>query len=169
MTTATGMKNAKVYIAVTEADGSIPEAQTASLANAAAYDALDWQQIKFVGEIGEYGSQTEMATYYTLDESVATKIKTTTNPGDPTIECREVPADKGQIAVTAAGAVTFTSPVAIKVVYDDMPSGGDNGTTRYFRAVVSGPVYVNGRIENFRLIRFILGVTAQEVITKAAA
>ena len=169
MTTGLGMKNAKLYISVTASDGDTPEAQASVLANASAYDALDWQEVKYVGEIGEFGRTTEMASYNSLGESVGVKIKTTTDGGSPVVELMEVPTDKGQKAMTAAGASTFTAPVAIKVVYDDMPSGGTNGTTRYFRALVSGPVFPNGRIENFRLARFTLGITEQEYIEKAAA
>jgi hypothetical protein len=161
-----GMKNAKVYVSVTAADGDTPEAQNSDL-NQTAFEALDWQQVGNVGEIGEFGTVQEMATYFTLDRAVADKIKTTANAGDPVIECAEDVTDKGQIALKAAGATSFTDAIAIKFEYDDMPSGGSNNTIRYSRALIGGPVYPNGRIEDFQLIRFTAGMV-QEVLEDPA-
>jgi hypothetical protein len=108
-----------------------------------------------------------MATYFTLDKAVADKIKTTANAGDPVVECAEDVTDNGQIALKAAGLTSFTDAIAVKFEYDDMPSGGTNNTTRYSRALIGGPVYPNGRIEDFQLLRFTFGMV-QEVLEVAA-
>lgn len=162
MTKPSGMKNAKVYISVTAADGDVPEAHDTDL-DQTAFEALDWQRVGKVGDIGEFGTIQEMASYNTLDDAVSDKIKTTANAGDPVIECREVNTDKGQIALKAAGATTYTNAVAFKFEYDDMPAGGSNNTIRYSRGLVGGPVYPNGRIEDFQLIRFTLGLVQEPV------
>lgn len=165
-----GMKNAKVYISVTAASGTagddVPEAQNTDLL-VAGFEALDWMQVGSVGEIGEFGTIQEMATYFTLDRAVADKIKTTANAGDPVIECAEDVTNKGQIAMKAAGKTTFTDAVAFKFEYDDMPAGGSNNTIRYSRGLVGGPVFPNGRIEDFQLMRFTCGLV-QEFIEDAA-
>lgn len=164
----TGMKNNKIYIAVQALDTDAPEAQDADL-NQAGFEALTWKQVLFVGEIGEYGNVTEMASYETLDQAVVDKIKTITNPGDPVIECRQVITDEGQIALKVAGAAGYTSSVAIKREFDDMPDGGTSNTIHYYRAKVGGPLYSNGRVADFTLLRFTLGITGQEIIEVLAA
>lgn len=167
MSKISGLKNAKVYISVTAADGATPEAQNSDLTQGG-FEALEWQEIGNVGEIGEYGTVQDFATYHTLSKPIAEKIKTTANAGDPTVECREDVTDRGQIAAKAAGKSTFTDAVAFKFEMDDMPSGGANNTTRYSRGKVGGPIYPNGRIEAFQLARFIFALE-QEIIEVVAS
>lgn len=168
MTKTTGMKNNKIYIATVSGDPDNPSPQDADL-DQSGFEALTWTQVKFVGEIGEYGNVTDMATYDTLDQAVVDKIKTVTNPGDPVVECRQVTDDNGQIALKVAGGASFTNAVAVKRVFDDMASGGSSPTTHYYRAVVGGPLYSNGRVADFTLLRFTLGITGQEIIEVVAA
>lgn len=167
MAKTAGMKNNKISIATVTADPDNPEANDADL-NQAGFEALTWTEVSFIGEIGEYGNVTEMATYETLDQEVVDKIKTVTNPGDPVLECRQVLTDNGQIALKVAGAAGFTNAVAIKREFDDMPDGGSSNTIHYFRAKVGGPLYSNGRVADFTLLRFTLGITGQEIIEVAA-
>lgn len=167
MAKTTGMKNNKIFIGVPSDDADAPKPEDADLTQTN-FEGLTWTQVSFVGEIGEYGNVTEMATYETLDQEVVDKIKTVTNPGDPVVECRQVLSDNGQIALKVAGAAGFTNAVAIKREFDDMPDGGTSNTIHYFRAKVGGPLYSNGRVADFTLLRFTLGITGQEIIEVAA-
>lgn len=168
MAKTAGMKNNKIYIAVPSDNVDAPDAQDGDLTQAQ-FEALTWTQVQFVGEIGEYGNNTEMASYETLDQAVVDKIKTITNPGDPVVECRQVINDNGQIAMKVAGGANYTSAVAIKREFDDMPAGGTAPTTHYFRAKVGGPLYSNGRVADFTLLRYTLGITGQEIIEVVAS
>lgn len=160
-------KNRKFYIAVTIGGGTgiIPIEKSTDLANAAAYAALNWTEVKHVGNIGESGSKDNIVNYDELGTDVIQKNKGLTNAGDPVVECARSQADYGQIAMRAAGLTHLY--YAFKVVDDDMPSGGTNGTTYYNRGLVVGPVRPNGRNEAFNLEMFTLGLVQREIIVDA--
>lgn len=159
-------KNRKFYIACTVADGPTPEPQTAVPADLAAWEALDWTQVKKVGNIGESGRKDNIVSYDTLEDTVTDKNKGLTNAGDPMIEVARLVTDNGQKAMRAAGATKLS--YAFKIVDDDMPAGGTQPTTYYNFGLVIGPVRPNGRNESFNLEQFTLALTALELVDDAA-
>jgi len=162
------LKNRKLYIAVTGDSGAdlyTPLVCPTDL-NQAAYEALDWTQVKHVGSIGETGTKDNIVSYDELDSDVTPKGKGISNAGDPPIECARKASDNGQKAMRTAGATKHV--YAFKVVDDDMPSGGTNGTTYYNRGLVGGPSKPNGRQENFNLEIYTLGLVQREITVEAA-
>jgi len=160
------LKNRKFYIACTAADGPSPDPQDTDLADAAAYAALDWTQVKHVGSIGETGTKDNIVSYDEMDTDVVQKQKGISNAGDPPIEVARVGSDNGQKAMRAAGLTK--NSYAFKVVDDDMPSGGTTPTIYYMRGLVGGPTRPNGRQENFNLEVYTLGLKQREIIVDAA-
>ena len=142
----------KVFICTT--------AQNADLADAAAFTALTFVEVKEVGRIGEFGISTNMVTYNTLATSVAQKGKGVTDLGSPEVECSRNITDAGQVAMRTAGSPTNQNAFALKVERSDTPtSGASPKPTRHFiRAVVSGPTRPNGGVEDFDLEVFTLGI-----------
>lgn len=153
------------YIAVTIADGSIPDETPADL-DLAGYEALIWQDVIDVGSIGETGTNENILRYDTLSTEVAQKNKGVADAGDPEIEVARSPTDKGQLAMRTAGGTKLY--YAFKMVDDDMPQGGTNGTTYYNRGLVAGPKQPNGRREDFVLEVFTLGLVQKQIIKEAA-
>ena len=120
------------------------------------FPALAYTEVKKVGSIGEFGTNTNIITYDTLDRDVTLKAKGMTNAGDPAIECAEDLADPGQIAMRAAGASTNKNSYAFKIERAD-------GTVEYLRGLCAGPVQPGGRNEDFRLHVFTLGLNQTSV------
>lgn len=116
-----------------------------------------YTEVKNVGSIGEFGISTNMITYDTLGNDVTLKAKGMTNAGDPTIECAELIADPGQVAMRAAGAVTNKNNYAFRITRAD-------GQIEYLRGLVAGPVQPGGRNEDFRLNVFTLGINQVPLI-----
>lgn len=121
------------------------------------FPSLTYTRVNKVGQIGEFGTNTNIVSYDTLDQDVTTKAKGLTNAGDPPIECAEDLADPGQIAMRAAGAPTVKDSYAFKIERAD-------GSIEYLRGLVVGPVKPGGRNEDFRLNVFTLGLN-QVVLT----
>ncbi|MBV6657194.1 MAG: hypothetical protein KI785_05430 [Devosiaceae bacterium] len=167
MAKQTGLKNTVVSIAVTAANGNVPEAQNDDLTQTA-FEALDWVEVSSIGKLTDFGGQTTMNTYDELNTSVSQKNKGVTDAGTLTLECREVVTDNGQIAMKAAGAVSFTDSVAVKVEYDDQPSGGTSNTIRYSRGLVGAPTFMGGGVNDFQRVQFQVGLV-QEILEVAAA
>lgn len=149
-------KGQKVYISTT--------AQNSDLANAAAYDALTYTEVGHVGAIGESGTQTNIVNYDELGTTVVQKQKGISDAGNPTIEVARDASDAGQDALRAAALTT--NNYAFKFVDND--SGGTNGTTYYNRGLVTGPTRPNGRVEDFVLEVFTLGLQQLEIVKEAA-
>jgi hypothetical protein len=131
-------------------------AQNADLANAAAYAALTFTAVGSVGKVGARGIDTNILSYPTLDEVVTQKAKGLTNAGDPEVECANVPADAGQVAMIAAGVPAVKDAYAFEIVV--------NGETYYNRGIVTGPVRPGGGNEDFDLVMFKLGLVQAEIV-----
>lgn len=156
----------KFYIAVTAPNGSIPEAQP-SVLNQAAFEALDWQEVSDVGNIGQTGMDTNVVSYDTLATAVTQKQKGISNAGDPEIECARNPTDKGQIAMNAAALTRYN--YAFKIEDADAPDELTSNTIYYNRGIIAGPFRPNGRNEDFILETFRLGLNQQEIVVAPAA
>lgn len=147
------MQGSKVYISAAQA--TVP-------ANAAAYAALAWTEIKGVGNMGQIGSAPNMLTYPTWGDSVIQKAKGMTNAGDPTLEVMRNSADPGQDALRAAAVTNLT--YAVKVERNDKLTGGGTNTIIYNWGLVSGPVRPQGGNEDFDVEVFTFGFQALETV-----
>lgn len=154
-------KGRKFYISVTAADGATPESQAVGL-NQAAFEALDWTQVKHIGSITEMGTQENIVNYDELETDVIQKSKGLANAGDPTVECARTPGDNGQKAMRAAGLTKLN--YAFKITDDDIPSGGTTPTTYYNLGMVTGPTRPGGRAEDFILEVFTLALNQREIV-----
>lgn len=149
----------KLYISV---DGSNDPVASNSDLNQAAYEALTWLQVSNVGNIGETGSNTNVATYDTWDSDVAKKAAGITNAGDPEIELARSPTDLGQIALRSAAALANNANnYAFKIERLD-------GTIYYNRGLVLGPRHPNGRNEDFNLEIFTIACNQEEITVEPA-
>jgi hypothetical protein len=158
-------KGRRFYIAVTAPDGSTPSPQSSDLTQEQ-FEALNWQEVKNVGSIGESGTSTNVPTYDELGTEVTQKQKGISNAGDPTVECARNPTDKGQMAMRAAALTKLN--YAYKTEDNDAPSGYTN-SIYYNRGLVTGPTRPNGRNEDFILEVFTLGLNQKEVVVDPEA
>jgi len=142
-------KGSKTYVCAT--------AQNADL-NQTAFEALTWVQVSKVGNVGDFGSESNIVTYDTLDEDVTQKQKGTANAGDLTIEVASDASDAGQDELRTFGVPTNLNNIAVKIERNDMPAGGSTNTIFYSRGVVSGPVLVGGGNDDFDIERFTIGL-----------
>lgn len=154
-------KGRKFYIAVTAPDGSTPSSQSSDLTQEQ-FEALNWQEVKNVGSVGESGTQTNVPTYDELGTEVTQKQKGISNAGDPTVECARNPTDKGQIAMRAAALTKLN--YAFKIEDNDAPSSSYTNSIYYNRGLVTGPTRPGGRNEDFILEVFTLGLNQKEIV-----
>jgi hypothetical protein len=164
MTAATTQKGAKLYIAV---DATLNTAlpQNSDLTQTQ-YEALTWLEVKGVGNFGQTGTEQNTVSYDELAAEVTQKGKGIANAGDPTIECRRIGDDPGQIEMRAAAAVTNMNNYAFK--YELANTLGTNGTIRYNRGIVTGPIHPNGGNEDFDLENYNLGLNQEQIVVEAA-
>lgn len=140
-------KGTKVYVCAT--------AQNSDLISGT-YATLTWVQVGKVGNVGDFGADSTMNSYNTLDEAVTQKQKGTANAGDPQIEVASVATDAGQVILRTFGDPLNQDNLAIKIERNDGGSGFTN-TIFYSRGVVSGPLYPGGGSDDFELERFTVG------------
>ena len=131
-------------------------AENTDLADATAYNALAYTEVKNVGSIGVMGTETNVLTYDTLDTVVAQKAKGIANAGDPEIEVARDAADAGQIAMIAAGLPSVVDAFAFKIVML-------NGDKFFNRGLVLGPTRPGGRNEDFDLDVYKLALVQFEI------
>lgn len=127
---------------------------------------LDWVEIKFVGNIDQTGTETNIINYDTMDTKFSDKGKGISNAGDPTVECRYDGTDAGQLLATQLALTP--NKYAVKFEYDDAvtPSTG-TGTIEYNRGIVTGPLNPNGGPEDFKLSVFTFGFVQQSFTVPA--
>lgn len=135
----------KLYISTTAQNADLDDHATNG------FPGLIWTEVKGVGSFGETGINTNMVSYDTWGNTVVSKGKGLTDAGDADVEALRIPADPGQVAMNAAGAPSVTDNYAFRIDLQD-------GTTRYFRALVGGPRYPSGRNEDFDLVMWTLGL-----------
>lgn len=137
--------------------------QPVALANAAAYAALTWVQVKGVGSLGETGTKTNILSYDTWDTTVTQKAKGISDGGSPELEVSRDTADAGQDLLRTAALTNLN--YAFKVERNDKLTVGGTNSIFYLRGIVSGPARPNGRNEDFDIEVFTLGLQDLEVIT----
>lgn len=164
MSGALTQAGAKFYIGV-DAQGDAL-AQNSDLTESQ-YDALEWLEVKGVGNFGETGTNTNVVSYDEHATEVTQKGKGISNAGDPEVECRRISDDPGQIQMRAAAQTKFS--YAFKRELDNAPNSTGNGTTYFNRGLVMGPRTPNGRNEDFDLEVYALGLNQKQIIVEAAA
>lgn len=121
----------------------------ADLADAAAFEALTYVEIKRVGSFPEFGRNEPIASYMTHDSGVL-KGKGSNNIGDGDMEVAHVYNDAGQILMRTAGSGKLDW--VIKVVHADATGSANPelaATTEYIRCIISGPRNPSGGDEEF--------------------
>lgn len=151
---ANSMQGSKFYM-VAAANTTIP-------ANAAAWAALTWVEIKGVGNMSEIGTKGNTLVYPTWGDTVDQKAKGRNNAGDPTVELMRDTADAGQDALRAA-AVTNLHYV-FKIERNDKLTGGGTNTLIYNRGLVFGPSRPQGGNEDFDVEVFTLAFDMLEFV-----
>ena len=148
------MQGSKVYICAT--------AQATPLANAAAYAALIWVEIKKVGNMGQVGTQVNMLNYPTWGDAVVQKSKGMSDAGNPTLEVMRDTADAGQDALRTAALTNLN--YAIKIERNDKLTGGGTNSIIYNRGLIGGPLRPQGANEDFDLEVYVLAFQDLETV-----
>lgn len=94
-------------------------------------------QIKRILTIGDFGSEADISDDATcLEDTVKEKRKGIVDSGELEITGNFIPGDAGQLLLKAAADMNTNLPHNIQIVFNDMPSGGDNGTTIDMKCLV---------------------------------
>lgn len=94
-------------------------------------------QIKRILTIGDFGSEAEISDDATcLEDTVKEKRKGIPDSGDLEITGNLIPSDPGQLLLKAAADMKTNLPHNIRIEFNDMPSGGANGTTFDIKCLV---------------------------------
>jgi len=147
-------KGRKVYICATVKPSDLTQEQ---------FEALTWVQVGKVGNVGDFGRQTNIVSYPTLDTEYQQKSKGISNAGDPPIECARAYNDAGQILMRTAGAPTARYSFALKIEENDKPTADYTNTIHYVRGKVAGPVNLGGGNEDFVREQYTVGL--EQVLT----
>lgn len=144
----------KVFICATPQQGDL---------DATAFAALNWVQVKGIGNWGETGSTTNLLSYDTWDTDVTQKAKGITDGGSPELEVARIHDDPGQDILRTAAATNLN--YAVKVLGNDKPDDNpaSTPTIRYNRGLIVGPRTPNGRVEDFDLEIFSFGLNQRQV------
>src|SRR5690606_31331365 len=113
----------KLYISTTAQNTDMDDHATNG------FPSLTYVEVKGVGSLGEIGKNTNIVNYDTWGSDNISKGKGLTDAGTADAEMLRIPNDPGQIAMRAAAATKDN--YAFKIDLQD-------GTTRYFRALVTG-------------------------------
>lgn len=148
------LQGSKVYICAT--------AQATKPADAAAYAALTWVEVKKIGNMGQIGTATNMLNYPTWGDSVVQKAKGLNDGGNPTIELMRDTADAGQDALRAAALTNLN--YAVKIERNDKLTGGGTNTIIYNWGLVAGPTRPQGGNEDFDVEVFTFAFQALETV-----
>jgi len=123
----------------------------------AEYEALTWQEILEVEDLGNVGDVSSEVTGAAISDSRIRKAKGARNAGTMNVICFDtVPLDAGQTAVIAAEA--SNSNYAFKIELPE-PAVGTAGTI-YFRGLVMSNEYRLGTNDNIRRRAFNIGVNS---------
>lgn len=125
----------KIFVSTTAENTALTPAE---------FELLSYTEIKFVGNIGQFGIDTNVLSYPLLGEVVMQKQKGMTDAGDVAVECARKDSDAGQLAMRVAGAPDYYDAHAFRVINQD-------GSIDYLRGLVMGPVSPGGGNEDFDL------------------
>lgn len=109
----------------------------------AQYEALTYQDVEELEDIGSFGAQAEKVTYKTLSDGVLHKRKGTVDHGSATIKLARIPTATGQAAVKAASK-DRKNGYNVRITLDDAPDGGTPTTTYGYVYVMSYTFEIGG-------------------------
>lgn len=141
--------------------------QTGLPLNQAAFAGLTYVPIKNMGNRGDFGADTNIVSYDTMDTEVTQKAKGITDAGDFEIEVARIFDDPGQMAMRAAGLTKFN--YAVKIEFADAPSPAYSNTVVYCAGIVTGPVLNGGGPEDFVTETYTVGFNQLPVTVEATA
>lgn len=163
---AAGYAKTTLYIATTEADGSVPQ-QVANSLNQAGFEALNWVKVSKVFTVPSFGSTSNFVGQAYVDDPNEEYIETTIARPGTTVSYRETIGDNGQTAVKAAGGI-HGGNFAFKHVLNDAPAGG-TPTIRYVTALVGAALYPEGGTDGWQMVDQQVQPNSAPVIDEAAA
>ena len=120
------------------------------------FPSLTYTEVGNVGSLPEVGTDQNIPSYNVLSRAVAMKAKGVADAGGGALECARDDSDAGQVAMTAAAAVTNHNKYAFKIERQD-------DSIDYLRGVVTGPIRSGGGNDDFDLLTFNLGLV-QEIV-----
>lgn len=151
---------AKIYIGGTKATQSADFAE-------ADYSTQVWVEVDGWEQVGPFGDSATLITTALINRDRDYKQKGTKNAGQMKNVFSFVNGDAGQAALKAARDDKINN-YAFKVVWDDMPSGGSNGTTHFFVGLVTDYVHNGGSANTVRNINSTIEINSN-IVEKAAA
>lgn len=149
----------KVYI------GQAKAAQTADFV-AADFNGQSWVEIGWLDNIGAFGDESSEVTFDAIGKNRTQKLKGVRNAGNMELSAAIDYTDPGQIAVRAAE--TSPNDFAIRVDFNDKPSGGSTPSKRYFVAKVMTAREVLDGANNVSKLSVTLAIDSNVVRVNAA-
>lgn len=156
---ANTMSGGKLFTCATPQNGDLTKEQ---------YEALDWVQVKGIGNHGETGTTQNIVGYDTWDQVFTDKDKGIANAGDPEVEVARIDGDAGQNLLASQAEARNKNKYAYKVERNDAPEGGQP-TKFYNRGVATGPRSQHGRNEDFDLEIYQLGLVQEQIKVEATS
>ncbi len=150
---------AKIYI------GGVKASQTADFI-VSDFSAETWVEIDGWEQCGSFGDTSAVISTDLINRKRTVKQKGVANAGQMQNVFSEISGDAGQAALKAAAATEDN--YAFKIVFDDMPSGGSNGTTAYFVALAMNFQRAGGGPNTVRNINSTLEINSNIPETAAA-
>jgi hypothetical protein len=135
-------------------------------ADAAAYAADAWTEIKEIEDIGEFGPEASEITFSSVGDGYVRRRKGVIDNGSLQLVCGRDPLDPGQ--QMARLAVEDELPYNFRVTLADKPTAAGKPTTYYFRAVVLTAKNTYGTGNDLTKVTFGIGVDGQILEVEAA-
>lgn len=101
-----------------------------------AYQALTWQEVGEIEDLGEFGDESESVNFTALSDARTRKLKGPRDAGSMPIVVGDDMLDEGQIAMEAAEATPLDWPFKV-VLNDAVTIAGDNSEHYFFGKVFS--------------------------------
>jgi|SRR5215217_976570 len=107
-------------------------------ANAAAYAALTWTEIKNIRSFSPFGATTNIINAPVVGDNLVRKASGSVDPGTITLTVYPDDSDAGQTAVHAALAAKTTYPIRFDYPSGSKLTGGGTVAKRYFLGIIAG-------------------------------
>lgn len=140
---------------------------TTAAANATAYAALSWTEVKEVESIPEFGDNASLITFTGLSDARVRKRKGAADAGDLAVVCAHDPLDAGQLAMQAAADTKFA--YAIKILFEDSADANDTDTVVYFHALVMSARFNVGGVNDITKRTFNLAIDNKPIAVLSVA
>ena len=129
------------------------------------FAGMSWINISWVDNMGTFGDKAQDISFIAVDVQRTIKLKGSFDAGNLTLSCGIDYEDEGQ-SLCLAGLET-PYDYAFQVLFNDMPSGGTSGSTRYFIAKITSMVEQLEAANNVMKRQIILGIDSNIVAVNA--